>query len=184
MYRLQAERQNQYTILFIEPGPRTCTSRCYNRSSGRRDNPPLGEGNIDQCQAADSCTPLATDNNPQKRQEICPWKVGSPTARHDASNLEPTVQGSWPRELRFYRNRKGNRQNIVASPWLVQKTRLDTYPVISSLTLGHLLGPCSRDGEENKQDDLCEGHGGQRDKGNESMNSSVERDEDGPIRSS
>ena len=108
-----SRKTNQRTVNFREPGPRTCTSRCYNRSLGRRDKPPLGEGNIDQSQAADSCTLLTTDSNPHKRREIYPCKVGSPTARHDASNLEPTVQGSWPRELRFYRNRNENRRNRV-----------------------------------------------------------------------
>jgi len=31
------------------------------------------------------------------------------------------------------------------------------------------LGPYSRDGEENEQDDLYEEHGGQRDKGNKDL---------------
>ena len=41
--------------------------------------------------------------------------VDLPRARHDASNMEPTVQGSWPSELRFYRNRKESGQHIERS---------------------------------------------------------------------
>ena len=43
----------------------------------------------------------------------------------------------------------------------IRRTKLETYPIIAGLTLGHLeLGPYSGDGEEDERDDLCEEHGG------------------------
>ena len=58
---------------------------------------------------------------------------------------------------------------------MFRRTRLDTHPVIASLTLSRLdLGPYSRDGEEDERDDLSKEHRGQRD--GDSMERSKDRE--------
>ena len=61
--------------------------------------------------------------------------------------MEPTVQGSWLSELRFYGATEKTVRTLSGHTALSRIRRLETYPIIASLTLGHLeLGPYSGDG--------------------------------------
>jgi hypothetical protein len=83
--------------------------------------------------------------------------------RHEASKMEPTVHGSWPKEFLFYKPHTQTRSNVHRlNPCLKKRSNVPrTNPVKTSGTPGSVeLSPYWRDGEDGELDERREEHGG------------------------
>ena len=135
--------------------PRTSTSRCYNRTSSRRNCWPLAEDNTGCCSGTEMCILLTSSSTTQKMHEL---GVILPSPGHQAFSMEPTVHGSWPNKFLFYvQGEKKTSERSAA-------TSTAEACVDPCGALDHVgLSPYSRNMDSGQQDEVREKHGGHAD---------------------